>query len=345
MKAGFFVSVFYLLAMAVVSYMMLVFYSEIVLSTDGKHRLPGYAQKYLGNNWKNISFFIIFVSFVCALLAYLIIGGQFLFVAFSSIFGGSYLLYFFLFFILGSFVIFREIKMVSKTEIVMLVIMALILFWIFISALPKINISNFSGFNANFLFFPYGAMIFSLWGASIIPELKEMISKGERRKTLKKTILFGIIIAVLVYFVFIVSILGVSGKNTSADAVSGLFSLGSGIVRISAIFGFLCCFTSFITIGLTLKKSLQYDLRIPGFISWIITIFVPLTIYFLGAKDFIGVIGFAGSIAVGFEALLIILIYRACFRKKLSLEYKIFSCALSVVFILGILLEIRYFLV
>jgi amino acid permease len=188
-------------------------------------------------------------------------------------------------------------------------------------------------------------MIFSLWGASIIPELKEMASKNERRKTLKRTILFGIIIAVLTYIIFIVSVLGVSGKNTSTDAISGLFSMGSGIVQISAIFGFLCCFTSFITIGLTLKKSLEYDFKIPSFYSWIITISAPFVLYFLGAKDFIKIIGFAGGVAIGFEALLIILIYRACFGKKISLSSKIFSYILIVVFGLGILLEVGYFLV
>lgn len=343
MKAGFLVASAYLLAMAFVSYKIHNYYLETALATKGSHRLPGYAEKYLGANWKLSSFLITAASFISALLAYLIVGGQFLFSAFSRHFGGSYASYFFIFFFFGAFLIFKEIKMISKMELAMLAIIISILIFIFIVALPSISVSNLSSFDSGYLFFPYGAIMFSLWGASIIPELKEM---GFRKGLLKKTILWGVIISAFAYFVFILAVLGVSGKGTSAEAISGLkIFLGSGIVEISSIFGFLCCFTSYITIGLTLKKSLEYDFKVPGFFSWLLAVLSPLALYFLGAREFINIIGFAGTITIGLEALLIILIYRACFKAKLSLADKTASYILAAVFILGIMLEIGYFLV
>ncbi|MCX6760083.1 MAG: amino acid permease [Candidatus Nealsonbacteria bacterium] len=349
MKAGFFVAVIYLLIMAFISYKIHDFYAEVVLSTNGNHRLPGYAEKYLGRNWKIFSFIVTATSFVCALLAYLIVGGQFLFNALSSYLGGGSIIYLFIFFILGAFLIFREIKMISKMELALLIIIILILLLIFIAALPHINNLNLLTFNNSYLFLPYGAIVFSLWGASIIPELKEMTvkrNKPEVKKILKKTIFWGIAVSSLAYFIFIFSVLGVSGNGTSDEAILGLKAfLGTGIVRISSIFGFLCCFTSYITIGLTLKKSLQYDFKVLGFFSWVITAFVPLLLYLLGAREFIKIIGFAGTITIGFEALLIILIYRMCLKAKVSISGKIISYGLAIVFGLGILLEVGYFLV
>jgi amino acid permease len=345
MKAGFFIAVIYLLIMAFVSYKIHDFYAGVVLSTSGKHRLPGYAEKYLGANWKVFSFIVTAVSFVCALLAYLIVGGQFLFNALSSYLGGSYIIYFFIFFALGAFLIFREIKMISKMELVLLLIIISILILVFITASPYINNLNFLNFDADYLFFPYGAIIFSLWGASIIPELKEMALKRNKQEVLKKTIFWGIVISTLAYLIFIYSVLGVSGGNTSDEAISGLKGfLGVGIVQIGSILGFLCCFTSYITIGLTLKKSMQYDFKVSGFISWLATVFVPVFLYFLGAREFIKIIGFAGTITIGLEALLIILIYMACLKAKISMSGKIVSYFLAAIFIFGILLEVLYFL-
>jgi len=348
MKAGFFVAVIYLLIMALVSYKIHDFYAEIALSTEGKHRLPGYAEKYLGRNWKIFSFIVIAVSFVCALLAYLIVGGQFLFNALSPYLGGSSIIYFFIFFISGAFLIFREIKAISKMELALLVIILLILILILIAALPHINNLNLLTFDNNYLFFPYGAIVFSLWGASIIPELKEMAlrrNKQKARNILKKTIFWGIIISSLAYLIFIFSVLGVSGNITSDEAISGLKGfLGLGIVQIGFILGFLCCFTSYITIGLTLKKSLQYDFNVSGFFSWTVTAFAPLFFYFLGAREFIKIIGFAGTVTIGLEALLIILIYRVLLKAKISMSGKIISYILAAMFGLGILLEIFYFL-
>lgn len=342
MKAGFFIAALYLFAMTFVSYKIHGFYADIALSTGGKHRLPGYAGKYLGPEWKAISFAVIAMSFVCALLAYLIVGGQFLYGALSSYFGGSQVFYLLLFFILGSFLIFREIRMISKMELALLIVIITILVLIFASSLFHIRNSNFSGFDASYFFLPYGAIVFSLWGASVVPELKEM-SAG--KAILKKTIFWGVIISSLSYLLFIIAVLGVSGKSTSAEAISGLQPfLSPWVIKASLIFGFLCCFTSYITIGLTLKRSLEYDFRVPKLISWSLTAFVPLLLYFLGAREFIKIIGFAGTIAIGLEALLIIFIYRACFKGGISFGSKMFSYILSVVFIIGILLEIGYFL-
>lgn len=340
MKAGFFIASAYLFLMAFVLYKTHCLYAEIAFSESGYHRLPGYAEKYLGLNWKIASFIITAISFVCALIAYLIIGGQFLFNIFSPYIGGNALSYLFVFLILGAFVIFREIRMISKMEMVMLFAIILILAIIFFITLPSINAGNFLGFDFSNFFLPYGAIVFSLWGASIIPELKEMAYKKDKKTAkliVKKTILLGISIASAIYFIFIFSVLGFSGKNTSSEAISGLKPLGLGVIWISSIFGFLCCFTSYITIGLTLKKSLRYDFKVPWLLSWIITVFLPVVIYFMGATEFINIIGFVGTITIGLEALIIILIH-----KKLSKSR--FSYILASVFILGILLELNYFL-
>jgi tyrosine-specific transport protein len=78
MKAGFLVMVTYLFIISGVIFLIHFLYGEIVLATEEKYRLPGYVEKYLGFKWKNFSFMVIAIGLWGALLAYLIIGGEFL---------------------------------------------------------------------------------------------------------------------------------------------------------------------------------------------------------------------------------------------------------------------------
>jgi tyrosine-specific transport protein len=76
-KAGFFVVLGYFLFMVLVAILTHLFFGEVALDTKKIYRLPGYVGEYLGQRWKKLSFFITATGLFGALLAYLIIGGQF----------------------------------------------------------------------------------------------------------------------------------------------------------------------------------------------------------------------------------------------------------------------------
>ena len=348
-KAGFVVVAIYFVFMVLISILIHNLFGEVVFNTKGVHRLPGYVQKYLGHKWKIIAFAIMIISFLGTLLAYLIVGGEFLFFIFSSHFSSDLTLYTLLFFILGSYLILRGIKSISKIELILLAVLIIILGIFFFKSFPLINVENFQGFDTAFVFLPYGVILFALWGTAIIPEIKEMLirngqKKNEARQSFKKVIIYGTIIASIIYMFFIYIVVGSLGQNITQDAISGLGQvLGNNIVKLGFIFGIIACFTSFLAIGLTMKKMLWYDFGLNKNLAWFLTCFIPLGLYFLGMRAFINIIGFVGAVAIGAEGIIIILLYRSFLKqKKFKMNPSLY--VLIGLFALGIIFEAIYFL-
>ncbi|MAF20621.1 MAG: hypothetical protein CMI55_02985, partial [Parcubacteria group bacterium] len=55
-RVGIWVMLFYFLVLSLVSILIGLIYGEVILRTKGLHRLPGYAEKYLGLGAKRITF-------------------------------------------------------------------------------------------------------------------------------------------------------------------------------------------------------------------------------------------------------------------------------------------------
>jgi len=89
LKAGFFIVLFYFLLMALIAISINLIYGQVILGSEKINRLPGYVGEYLGEKCKKITFFIVAIGLMGALLAYLIIGGQFLSSFFNRYFGGN----------------------------------------------------------------------------------------------------------------------------------------------------------------------------------------------------------------------------------------------------------------
>ena len=336
-KVGIWVMLGYFAALGTLVVVIHRFFGEVVLKTEGQHRLPGYAGIYLGKIGKIVAVISTILGLFGALLAYLLVGGEFLTALFSSQWGGGNLTYTLLYFSVGAALIFFGIKTIAKIEFFGLLLFFAILAAIFFRGLPFIRPANLIAFDPAYLFLPYGAILFSLWGAALIPEIKEMI--GEPR-LVRKIIAPAIIIPAFVYLAFIFLVLGITGSQTSSEAIVGLKNyLGDGIVTLALFFGLLTTFTSFITLGLTLKKVFWYDLKIPKNAAWLITLAVPLVLYFAGLRDFIEVIGLVGAVMLGIDGILIILMFRKIAPKRKFLAYP-----LILIFLAGILYEIIYFI-
>ena len=77
-RSGILFSLFYFLILGGVALFLHLAFGEIVLRTKEKHRLIGYAQKYLGKKAKILITFSTLFGTIGALLAYIILGGDFL---------------------------------------------------------------------------------------------------------------------------------------------------------------------------------------------------------------------------------------------------------------------------
>jgi tyrosine-specific transport protein len=342
-KVGFWVMLGYFLVLGTLVILVHLFFGELALKTPDLKRLPGFAKYHLGKWGEKIAFFSSILGIFGAILAYLIVGGEFLTELLSPIFGGGSLIWTLIYFIAGAILILIGIKVIAKVEFWGLIGFFLILILIFLRGKYLINVENLFLVNRqwstvkSYLFLPYGPILFSLWGATLIPEVEEMLK--EKKKLLKVVIPISILIPIFVYLFFIYLILGITGSQTTESALIGLRNfLGDGIVSLALFFGVLTTFTSFITLGLTLKKVFWYDLKIEKNISFAITCFVPLILFLLGIKQFIPVISFVGAIMLGIDGILILLMYHKI-KPRQILVYPLFLILFG-----GIIYEIIYFL-
>lgn len=262
-KSGFPIFILYFVFIGLAALAIHLFFGEVIVGTDGYHRLPGYAEKYLGHRWKNFAFIVKIFGLFGALLAYLIVGGEFL----ANLFGGSVFVYTFLFFAVGSYIIWKDTKLVGITELVLLFIFIFLVMSFLIIGSPFIKLENLLTVNFKNLeniFFPYGIILFSIWGAAVIPEVSEVLKIKNDVKPIRKVIIYSIAICLLIYFIFTLLVLGITGDKTSPEAMFGLRDiLGKGVISLGFIFGFITTFTSFLTIGLSIKNTFVLDYRMP----------------------------------------------------------------------------------
>jgi len=350
-KSGLIPSFFYFLILGLIIILVHLFFGEIVLRTKEKKRLPGFVQSYLGGKWKTFVVLSTFVGLTGALLAYIILSGNFLKILFSPWFSLDSFYFSLIFWAILVYFIFRGIKIIAPAEIFTNFIFFLIVFIVFFFALPKVNFQNFTLFNLPEVFLPYGVILFSLVGLPAIPEAVEVLKSAEDKKILKKVILTSFLIIILLYFLFIFVVIGTCGKATSSDTFQGLTPfLGTKIIFFGALAAVITLADSFLVVGLYLKNVLIYDYKFPKFSASLFVSGLPLILFLAGFRGFIETIGIVGTIVGTIESVLIILIFKNIKKlgnRKPEYSLKIPSFLLYfliLVFVFGLFLQIFYFL-
>lgn len=338
-KVGFGIILGYFLVLGALVALVHMFFGELAIKTPDYKRFPGFAKHYLGQRGEKLAYLTTILGLLGAILSYLIVGGEFLTELFSPVLGGNFIIYTLFYFVVGTLTIFYGIKAIAKVEFWGLILFFAILFLTFFRGKAFLTIDNlFPTPNISYIFLPYGIILFSLWGAALVPEVEEML-RGNK-KMLSKVILLSILIPIVAYLFFIFLILGITGPQTTPSALTGLRSfLGDGVVGLALCFGVLTTFTSFIALGLTLKKVFWYDLKISQNLAWLITCFVPLILFLAGLKNFITLISFVGAVFLGIDGILILLMY-----KKIRPERTFLIYPLVLMFATGIIYELVYFL-
>lgn len=342
LQTGFLIVVIYFLVIGAIAVIVHYLLGEIAHDTQRIARIPGYAEEYLGIKAKKLSFIISSAGLIGALLAYLILGGQFLYSFLSPFIGGTPLLYILIFFVLGAFLVYRGAEAIAPVQLFIQAIFILLLFFFFFKGFPYFNFDNLLTFNYQSIALPYGVILFSLWGIALVPEVKEMVERD--RKKMLAVLIFGVILAAFCYLFFTFTILGASGVYTTKDAISGFSqAIGNKIVSIGFLFGLIITFTSFITLGLTLKKIFWYDLKLNKHISWGLSCFTPLVLYILGLRNFIDVIGLTGALFLGIEGIIVILIYRKFVRVRFQRRAGLYTYLLILLLFAGMITQLTYF--
>ncbi len=307
-KAGFLTGFLFLAGLSAFNLALNLAYGEIILRTDKAHQLVGYAGIYLGNFFKKLVFFTFVLSIYSALLAYIIVGGEFLANILSYKFFISADALSIIFFLTGAFVVVGGLKTISAVDFVMMLLYLAAIPLIGILGANHINFHNFSLWHKEFWFLPYGVVLFALTGLSSVVLQREVLDG--RESILKKAIIWGSLIPPVLYLIFSFVVVGISGDATSPEALSGLLIfLNPKVVLVGSVFGILAIFTSFIGLGRVLSESFQYDFKISKLLSWLLALWPPFFFFLFKVRNFINVIGLAGALALGIEAVIFIFIY------------------------------------
>ena len=337
MKSGALVGMAYILVLGLIVLAMNLYVGEISLRTKSNHMLAGYAEKYLGKWGKGIMASAVAFGIYGALVAYLVGEGEVL----SALFGNTPMFWSILFFIAFSSLLYFKLEVIAESDLLMSSIMILLMISLALFSIPHANLENLQGIDTSNLFLPYGIIFFALLGASAIPEMKAEL--GKRRKDLKKAIILGGAAVILLYALFALAVVSVTGFGTTELATIGLGNLlGERMLLLGNLFAAFSMGTSFLLLGLAMKWMLHYDYRLSEKASWAATLAVPLALFLLGARSFISIIGITGAVAGGIEGIMIILIAMKAKKKgQRKPEYKIpLNWAIAFFFIAVFLLGI-----
>lgn len=308
-KSGIIPGFFYLLVLGAAVFFIHLFFGEVILRTNGNPRLPGLSQKYLGGWGKNLAALSVVIGITGALLAFLILGGEFLNILLANSLSQTQLTL--IFWAVLSYFIFRGVKLIASVELLTNFLFFSVVAVLIFLALPKFDIFNVSVINTSHVFLPFGVILFSLIGWSAIPEIVGFLKSPQDRKGIKKIITLSTAVVIFFYILFALILIGVAGENTSQDALSGLVPfLGEKIIFLGALAGLITLADSFLVLGLNLKNTFIYDFKLSKNLSALIACGLPLALFLIGFRSFITALGLTGTIIGVIEGIIIILIFK-----------------------------------
>jgi tyrosine-specific transport protein len=318
-----------------------LYFGEVILRTKQRHQLPGYAEKYLGKKGKIIMLISSIIFLYGALSAYMIGEGQVLsYVLFGN--QNFAILLSMIFFFVMLPIVYMGIKALEKGEAFGLIVVSLIILIIFFAFLPKVNTTNFLFISNNPImwFMPYGVILFAFLALSALPEVREELVNEEKK--MKKAIIIGSLIPIVLYLLFVIAVFGFSGQNAPEIATIALGKLPS----LLAIF---TMFTAFCAVGIALKELYMYDFKMKNDRAFAMAFFplfiISLFLLILNMGDFVKILSLIGGISGGLAAIMVLLMLKKAKEKSdRKPEYSIplnwpIIIILSIIFIAGIIYQ------
>lgn len=311
-QAGYWVAFLELVVLAAVQILFLGMYADLSLAKKGHARflhIIGDAFGPLGKLLVALSFF---GTLWGAMIAYLIAGGEFLSYVTKSWFSFSSST---LSIVFG---VFCMLLLLGGPLVVRNVQKYLVPFFLFtvgvlcIGALPVMNFSNFAFISWPSWVLPLGVILFSLSALSAIPEMRDVLRGNGAR--LHRAIFWGMCLVALVYALFAAVVLGITGSGTPSQAIAAFAGVAPWMVLLGSILGFTTVTTAYIHVGSALINTLLYDFRTRYFSAWMLIGGVPFLAVFLGVRDIIGVLQYAGGVLGSLMSILVLLAYEKARR-------------------------------
>jgi tyrosine-specific transport protein len=348
-KVGVLFGVIYSAALGSFLTLMYLMFADAMLRVGESARLPGLAKKVLGARAGAVAAATSIIGFWAAMIAYLILGGLFLSVLFEGIVELPLIVWQLIFYGLCALIVARGLNLVGRAETLVTALLILVMIYFIARLAPHFELKNLTTLDARNLLLPYGVILFALTGTGAIPSVREML-KG-REKSLPKVIFGASLSAVVLTAIFGAAVVAVSGQATTEKAVDGLATfLGPWVIKTGALFGLLAIATSFFSNGLYLRDIFRVDYRLTATLSNVLSLGIPVILFFLGAQEFIKIIGFAGAVFGCFEAIILSSAYlkARAIKKARHLDLRIpkwWAYAIITIFTIGLVATLASILV
>ncbi len=342
-QSGIIVGLIHITFLGVVMCYVHLMVGEIALRTRQRLHIPGLAKKYLGPLGGTLTGVLFIFSGSLALLAYTIASGLVLFHVLPIL---NSTVWSIVFFGILSLVVYIGLSGVKITQLFLAGMMFVLFVTMIVLGMPYIVMNNFSAGSPNSFFLPFGIILFALGGSSVIPEMKYLFHAAGRK--IERTLLIGTAIPAVLYAAFAFVTVGVTGSSTTSVATVGLGEvIGYSMVIVGSVFALLAMGTSFISIGLALRRVYEWDMHLPKIIAFAMALFPPFIIFVSGARNFIQILGFAGTLGSGLLGILIVcMFWKArkrgnCKPRGMYIHYGgVVGCVVILTFLTGILITL-----
>ncbi len=307
-RAGYVYGLIELVVIAALSLLTYLLYADLLAVSTTHARFVAMISHQLGLAGRWLASIGFFGALWGAMLAYIIVGGQFAVTALRPLMTIELLQAQIFIWLLASVSIIGGNLFVRRLQAIFIPVFFVMIVALTLFALPNLHFEYLTTFDPDNIFLPFGALIFAFSGFSAIPECRDAL--GRHVGLMRPALWLGIGLVSVLYGLFCLAIVGLTGPFTSVQAVDGLrYVTDPWVASFVSIIGLLTVFTAFISVGTSLTNSLLYDFRGRFLSSWALVVLVPLIFLLIGARDFIQVIGATGGLLGGLCGLILLIAY------------------------------------
>lgn len=307
-QAGYVFGLIELVIIAALSLLTYFIYADLLAVNKGHVRFVAVVSNQLGPLGRAIATTAFYGSLWGAMLAYIIIGGQFLSNVLRPLLHGQDFVYQIAFWIIASVCMIGGTLFVRRLQAFLIPVFFVMIAALALFALPNLHLDYLATMEPTNILMPFGALIFAFSGFSAVPESREAL--GRRKTQIRSSLILGVTLVAVLYALFTFAVVGMTGPFTSVQSVDGLrLATGAWLSIFVSIIGLCTVFTAFISVGTSLMNSLIYDFRGRYLSSWWLTVTIPLCVFLFGARDFINVIGTTGGLLGGLCGIVLLVAY------------------------------------